>query len=79
MDRFSFGPADNSIIQIAYSVADIEEEMRRYSELLRVGPWFLIGPFVPPKGVYRGAATKMQRQPRARLYGRAHDRTDPAA
>ena len=60
MDRFSFGPADNSIIQIAYSVADIEEEMRRYSELLRVGPWFLIGPFVPPKGVYRGTATKMR-------------------
>jgi len=60
MDRFSFGPVDNSIIQIAYSVADIEEEMRRYSELLRVGPWFLIGPFVPPKGVYRGTPTKMR-------------------
>jgi hypothetical protein len=60
MDRFSFGPRDNSIIQIAYSVADIQEEMRRYTELLRVGPWFLVGPFVPPKGVYRGAVTKMR-------------------
>lgn len=58
MNNFSFGPRDNSIIQIAYSVADIEAEMRRYSELLHVGPWFLIGPFVPPKGRYRGAATK---------------------
>jgi hypothetical protein len=60
MDRFSFGPADNSIMQIAYSVADIEAEMRRYSELLHVGPWFLIGPFVPPKGIYRGKPTKMR-------------------
>jgi hypothetical protein len=58
MDNFSFGPRDNSIIQIAYSVADIEAEMRRYSELLHVGPWFLIGPFVPPKGRYRGTPTK---------------------
>ena len=60
MDRFRFGPTDNSIIQIAYSVADIEAGMRQYTELLNVGPWFLIGPFVPPKGVYRGATTKMQ-------------------
>jgi hypothetical protein len=60
MDRFSFGPRDNSIIQIAYSVADIQEEMRRYTELLHIGPWFLVGPFVPPKGVYRGAVTKMR-------------------
>jgi len=60
MDRFSFGPCDNGIIQIAYSVADIQEAMRRYSELLNVGPWFLVGPFVPPKGLYRGAVTKMQ-------------------
>jgi hypothetical protein len=60
MDRFSFGPRDNEIIQIAYTVADIEEEMRRYSELLHVGPWFLVGPFVPPEGVYRGATTEMR-------------------
>jgi Glyoxalase/Bleomycin resistance protein/Dioxygenase superfamily len=58
MDTFSFGPRDGGIIQIAYSVPDIEEGMRHYSELLHVGPWFLIGPFVPPKGVYRGAPTK---------------------
>jgi Glyoxalase/Bleomycin resistance protein/Dioxygenase superfamily len=59
MDRFSFGPRDNGIIQIAYSVDDIQQAMRHYSELLHVGPWFLVGPFVPPKGVYRGATTKM--------------------
>ena len=59
MDRFSFGPRDNSIIQIAYTVADIEAGMRQYTELLHAGPWFLIGPFVPPKGFYRGTPTKM--------------------
>jgi hypothetical protein len=58
MDKFSFGPRDNGIIQIAYSVADVEEGMREYTELLHIGPWFLIGPFVPPKGRYRGAPTK---------------------
>ena len=59
MERFSFGPRDNSIIQIAYTVADIQEGMRHYAELLHIGPWFLIGPFVPTKGVYRGATTTM--------------------
>jgi len=60
MDHFSFGPRDGAIIQAAYSVADIQAEMRRYSELLHVGPWFLVGPFVPPKGLYRGQPTTMQ-------------------
>ena len=60
MDRFSFGPRDNSIIQIAYTVADIQEGMRRYTDLLHIGPWFLVGPFVPPEGVYRGAITRMK-------------------
>jgi Glyoxalase/Bleomycin resistance protein/Dioxygenase superfamily len=60
MDRFSFGVRDNGIIQIAYTVADIQEAMRHYSELLQIGPWFLVGPFVPPKGVYRGVTTTMQ-------------------
>jgi Glyoxalase/Bleomycin resistance protein/Dioxygenase superfamily len=60
MDRFSFGPRDNNIIQIAYTVADIQDGMRHYTDLLHVGPWFLVGPFVPPQGVYRGATTKMK-------------------
>lgn len=58
MSPYSFGPRDNDIIQVAYTVADIEQGMRQYAELLHVGPWFLIGPFVPPKGVYRGTPTK---------------------
>jgi hypothetical protein len=60
MARFSFGQRENSVIQVAYTVADIETGMRRYSENLRIGPWFLVGPFVPTKGVYRGAATHMR-------------------
>ena len=60
MDRFSFGPRDNAIIQIAYTVADIDEGLRRYTDLLRIGPWFVVGPFVPPKGIYRGAPTEMR-------------------
>lgn len=60
MTRFSFGPPDNGIIQVAYTVDDIQEAMRHYAELLHVGPWFLVGPFVPPKGVYRGAVTTMR-------------------
>ena len=60
MDQFSFGARDNGIIQIAYTVADIQKAMRHYTELLRVGPWFLVGPFVPPKRLYRGVTTKMR-------------------
>lgn len=60
MQKFSFGARDNSIIQFAYTVDDIQEGMRRYTDLLRIGPWFLIGPFVPAKGVYRGAVTTMR-------------------
>jgi len=60
MDQFSFGARDNGIIQIAYTVADIQKAMRQYTELLHVGPWFLAGPFVPLKGVYRGVTTTMQ-------------------
>ena len=60
MDRFSFGPRNDGIIQIAYTVADIQEGMRHYTDLLHIGPWFLVGPFVPPEGVYRGATTRMR-------------------
>ncbi len=60
MERFSFGAAAKSIIQFAYTVDDIENGMRRYTDLLHIGPWFLIGPFVPAKGLYRGAVTKMK-------------------
>jgi hypothetical protein len=59
MERLSFGAREKSIIQFAYTVDDIQTGMHRYTELLQIGPWFLIGPFVPAKGLYRGAVTKM--------------------
>ena len=59
MAYFSFGQREGSIIQVAYTVADIDAGMRQYSELLHIGPWFLVGPFVPAKGIYRGAPTCM--------------------
>ena len=59
MHRFSFGGREQSIIQCAYTVDDIQAGMRHYTDLLGIGPWFLIGPFVPARGVYRGATTKM--------------------
>lgn len=59
MKRFSFGQRDKSIVQVAYTVDDIQKGMRQYTDLLGIGPWFLVGPFVPAKGVYRGEATKM--------------------
>jgi hypothetical protein len=42
------------------TVDDIKEGMRRCTDLLLIGPRFLIGPFVPAKGIYRGAVTTMR-------------------
>jgi hypothetical protein len=52
-----FGQPFGTIAQFAYSVRDIESEILRYAEALRVGPWFVRGPFVPPEGRYRGQPT----------------------
>ena len=38
MQTFSFSARDNSIIQFAYTVRDVQERMRRYADLLRIGP-----------------------------------------
>jgi catechol 2,3-dioxygenase-like lactoylglutathione lyase family enzyme len=42
------------VIQYAYTVPDLDAAMRRYTELLGVGPWFRRGPFVPGQALYRG-------------------------
>lgn len=59
MGTFSFGQRDGSVIQAAYTVEDIQEGMRQFSAQLGIGPWFLVGPFVPAKGLYRGEVTTM--------------------
>lgn len=52
-----FGQPLGSIAQFAYVVRDAEREMLRYAERLRLGPWFVRGPFQPPEGLYRGQPT----------------------
>lgn len=43
-----------NVAQIAYVVEDIEASMRAFVDDLGVGPWFVAGPFNPPKPLYRG-------------------------
>jgi hypothetical protein len=52
-----WGQPLGTIVQFAYVVEDIDEAMTRYAEQLRVGPWFVRGPFQPPEGRYRGKPT----------------------
>lgn len=49
-----FGQPLGGVVQFAYTVPDIEEATRAYTARLRVGPWFVRGPFRPLEGVYRG-------------------------
>jgi hypothetical protein len=59
MTMLSFGQPVGGIVQIAYTVKDIERGMRDFTERLNVGPWFVTGPFVPSRGFYRGQPTDM--------------------
>ncbi|MGH2873747.1 MAG: VOC family protein [Solirubrobacteraceae bacterium] len=57
MHRLSFGQPLGGIIQFAYVVDEIEAAAERFTDRLRVGPWFVRGPFTPPAGRYRGEPT----------------------
>lgn len=59
MTDFKFGQRENSIIQVAYTVADIDASMRQYTELLGIGPWCLDSRYVSTYSVYRGKRTQM--------------------
>lgn len=52
-----FGRAIGTIIQYAYTVADIGQSMAIYTERFGVGPWYRRGPFTPPNARYRGEFT----------------------
>ena len=54
MALLQFGQPVGTIIQLGYTVADLERGMEDYTATLGVGPWFLRGPFTPPEGHYRG-------------------------
>lgn len=59
MKTLSFGQPVGGIVQAAYTVKNIEQSMRNFSERFKLGPWFVSGPFVPAKGFYRGQPTDM--------------------
>lgn len=44
------------IVQVAYVTNDIDTDMRRWTDLLGIGPWFLFRNFAAEHHRYRGAA-----------------------
>lgn len=56
----NYGQPLGGIIQYAYIVEDIRREMAQFTESMNVGPWFLAGPFKPPRGRYRGQPTELE-------------------
>ncbi|MEN3283944.1 MAG: hypothetical protein V7607_5084 [Solirubrobacteraceae bacterium] len=54
MTLLAFGQPDGGVTQFAYFVEDIETAAAQMSAQLRVGPWFVRGPFRPPEGRLRG-------------------------
>jgi hypothetical protein len=55
---FGFGSADGEVMQVAYTVDDVDTAIARYLVDLRVGPWFVRGPFTPAAR-YRGTPSRM--------------------
>lgn len=60
MTQTGYGQPLGAVCQYAYIVEDIHQAMKDYGAVLNVGPWFLVGPFTPPAGLYRGQPTKME-------------------
>lgn len=54
------GQPPGAIFQYAYTVENIQQAMKDYGALLKIGPWFVLGPFTPPAGLYRGQPTKLE-------------------
>jgi hypothetical protein len=49
-----FGQPAGALCQFAYVVEDVDAAMMDFAERLKVGPWFVRGPFQPPAARYRG-------------------------
>src|SRR5262245_57574140 len=60
MPDFAFGQPVGSIVQFAYTVADISTGMADFAARLRIGPWFLLGPFTASEGLYRGTPSPIR-------------------
>ena len=52
--NLKFGQPDNSVIQLAYVVADIEASIHHHHQRMAVGPWQLRGPFTTTSALYHG-------------------------
>ena len=48
MTRLDLGQPIGGIVQVSYTVTDIEAAMAGYLANLRMGPWLVRGPFTPP-------------------------------
>jgi hypothetical protein len=59
MTQLVFGQPAGGIFQFAYTVPDVQEAIHGYLAALKVGPWFVRGPFKPPAGLYRGEPTEL--------------------
>ena len=54
MALLNVGQPFGGIVQISYTVADIETAMVEHLENFKLGPWFVRGPFSPSQALYRG-------------------------
>jgi Glyoxalase/Bleomycin resistance protein/Dioxygenase superfamily len=55
--ELSFGQPVGAVVQYAYVVEDIDRAIADFTDRLGLGPWFVRGPFTPPRGRYRGEPT----------------------
>lgn len=55
MTDLAFGQPDNGIIQMAYTVADLDVAMAEFTANLRVGPWFVFRRLSGKTPIYRGS------------------------
>lgn len=79
MTLLNVGQPIGAIIQVTYTVPDIEKAVRSYAQDLKLGPWFLRGPLQARKPVYRGNPQKLELRHRDRLFGAYDDRAHSAA
>jgi hypothetical protein len=54
MSTLAFGQPDNGIIQMAYTVANLDQAMRDFTANLQVGPWFIFRRLAGNNPLYRG-------------------------
>jgi hypothetical protein len=77
MSTLAFGQPDNGIIQMAYTVANLDQAMRDFTANLQVGPWFIFRRLAGNNPLYRGQ--RLAANDGAGLCRKYANRADPAA